>query len=82
MPEIQEGPPEIAAAIQAVVDASTDLIEMPIASEWVLLVAVDSVADRAQGCVRMLTPPWQFKHRTIGLLQAAKDELTALSCSD
>ena len=51
--------------------------EMPVLIEWVLVAAYDDASDARGGTVISLAPANQWRHRIAGLLELARESLTA-----
>lgn len=52
-------------------DALAPGVPMPCLTDWVLVAAIDSVADPRAGRLASVHPPCQWVYRTVGLLSAA-----------
>lgn len=50
---------------------------MPVLIEWILVAAFDDASDARGGTIVTLAPDNQWRHRTAGLLELAREALTA-----
>lgn len=50
-------------------------LDMPVIGDYVLVAAADDIADGGLGCIQVMYPIHQWRYRSLGLLDWAKDTI-------
>lgn len=72
---------ELVGRVEELLEEFADMadFDLPVVTDWVLVVAIDDATDSARGACVICHPRHQWPHRTAGLLQSAADDVRCLT---